>query len=177
MYTCNLSRLDSNKIEVLEQQKEECVICMDSMTEESFNNFTTFCGHNFHKDCLEKWTRQNNSCPTCRTKNVMSYDTYNLWVDTHIYPTSLVQESLFYHIVENENENTPSTPHNSNEFNIRDNIDNINPYINRNRNNDYNTNININSINSINSINRNNDYNTNISIIRNNDYTNININN
>lgn len=33
--------------------------------------FTTQCNHHFHYNCLYRWCFRNNTCPTCRTKNVL----------------------------------------------------------------------------------------------------------
>ena len=46
--------------------KEECPICSEEIKDEAQIKATK-CGHLFHKDCLNQWTSQNNSCPSCRT--------------------------------------------------------------------------------------------------------------
>lgn len=53
---------------------EECVICADSdynENDDSKSLIVTICGHHFHYGCLSQWCNINNSCPTCRTKNVL----------------------------------------------------------------------------------------------------------
>jgi hypothetical protein len=52
---------------------EECVICAESYynnNDDSKSLIVTICGHHFHYGCLTQWCNINNSCPTCRTKNV-----------------------------------------------------------------------------------------------------------
>ena len=55
-----------------------CSICLESefSDEEFYDNYKyiTPCAHVFHKKCLEQWCAKNNSCPSCRTKNVMFFD-------------------------------------------------------------------------------------------------------
>lgn len=40
----------------------ECYICFDKPVEE----VRTLCNHCFCYECLQKWTKNNNTCPTCR---------------------------------------------------------------------------------------------------------------
>ena len=44
----------------------ECTICLE--TYESSSVVKLDCGHNFHKDCIEKWKIIKNACPVCREK-------------------------------------------------------------------------------------------------------------
>ncbi len=39
-----------------------CVICFE---EEGGLRTELFCGHNFHKECIEEWFRRNYECPFC----------------------------------------------------------------------------------------------------------------
>ena len=75
----------------------ECVICFSSKYK--YNHFSTekslyitSCGHKFHKKCLTKWCKENNSCPTCRNPDVMLiYDEPNFIrrnSSSRIYPNS-----------------------------------------------------------------------------------------
>lgn len=64
-------------IENLEEEKEEplklcnllessdCSICIDSIAEKT-EIYDIPCGHKFHKDCLNTWLKNNNTCPFCR---------------------------------------------------------------------------------------------------------------
>ena len=145
-----------------EKEEEECVICMGSINNENNEKFTTSCNHVFHKDCLSRWCQQNNSCPSCRTINVLPSQAQCLPGDSS---NSLIRDSPFYHILENEYWQGPdTTPPRSGRpyFNIN-NINNIN-------NNNYN---NINN-NNYNNINNNNNYTGLINVI---DNININENN
>ena len=44
-----------------------CPICMGT----EMTNFVTSCNHHFHNECLFRWCSQNNSCPICRSQNIM----------------------------------------------------------------------------------------------------------
>ena len=44
----------------------DCAICMDST--QKINRITD-CSHQFHKSCIDEWTKLNNSCPVCRYSN------------------------------------------------------------------------------------------------------------
>ena len=95
-----------------EEKGQECSICMTPVLNE---DFTTSCSHKFHKKCLEIWCRQNNSCPNCRTKNVISDCSYQrLNVQPPLSPVSFINHSPFYHILDASGaEITPSTAPNS----------------------------------------------------------------
>jgi hypothetical protein len=42
-----------------------CTICYDDLSSET--SMTTFCGHDFHNDCINRWIDQDKStCPLCR---------------------------------------------------------------------------------------------------------------
>jgi hypothetical protein len=120
-----------------EKEEEECVICMGSINNEINESFTTHCNHVFHKDCLSRWCQQNNSCPSCRTINVLPCQAQCLPGDSS---NSLIRDSPFYHILENEYWQGPdTTPPRSGR-----------PYFNNIINNNYNNNINNNNYNNIN---------------------------
>ena len=129
---------------------------------------------------MEIWCRQNNSCPNCRTKNVISDCSYQrLNVQPPLSPVSFINHSPFYHILDASGaEITPSTAPNSvgnnfennfendiyiNHINNINNINNINAYINNmtidranyDYNYNYNTNTNTNTNTIINSIDNN----------------------
>jgi hypothetical protein len=53
--------------EIVELNSYECSICLEDGDESENNNFIkTDCGHYFHKECLEEWTTNNETCPACR---------------------------------------------------------------------------------------------------------------
>ena len=58
--------LRNNKYK-MENTCDECVICLNEVN--TGKPEKTFCGHCFHRDCLEKWTTINNTCPMCRRVN------------------------------------------------------------------------------------------------------------
>ena len=45
-----------------------CVICLEDI---NGNNKTLQCGHTFHKKCIKKWFKKNNTCPTCRNVHII----------------------------------------------------------------------------------------------------------
>tara|TARA_B100001093_G_C26808077_1_gene1006356 strand:- start:362 stop:919 length:558 start_codon:yes stop_codon:yes gene_type:complete len=82
---------------------EECVICTESdynENDDSKSLIVTICGHHFHYACLNQWCNINNSCPSCRTKNVLSPNQLSVM--------------------------TPISPSNNNDNNDNDNNDNDN---------------------------------------------------
>ena len=66
-----------------------CSICLESYFVDSYihnkRKFVTICNHVFHYDCIHFWAEQNNSCPVCRTDNLIyefittndNYDNYD----------------------------------------------------------------------------------------------------
>lgn len=49
-----------------------CSICLEPI--QTTNRRTTHCHHNFHDDCLNAWLRENNTCPLCRTRAVVTLE-------------------------------------------------------------------------------------------------------
>ena len=77
-----------------------CPICFEKINESKCNdNYTTKCQHIFHNECLLSWTRQNNSCPMCRTKNIMVISNLNTCMP-EFYQTTFTQN-----IIHNSNNN------------------------------------------------------------------------
>lgn len=46
-----------------------CAICTMKIEEKSLI-YDIPCRHVFHNECLERWLRMRNSCPTCRTQAI-----------------------------------------------------------------------------------------------------------
>lgn len=57
----------SDKIFKLEKDYKECTICLEKVVLRDEEYIITKCNHNFHKKCLNNWTRIKNNCPSCRT--------------------------------------------------------------------------------------------------------------
>ncbi|MFC1842998.1 RING finger domain-containing protein [Candidatus Dependentiae bacterium] len=50
---------------VKKQEKENCTICLCEM-ENNRNIKELVCKHKFHENCIDKWIKQNRTCPICR---------------------------------------------------------------------------------------------------------------
>ena len=75
-----------NNMEVKKITKEQdmtCSICHEKMLEEEEYNQLE-CGHCFHKDCLKKWLRINNTCPICRKV-----------IDNSVTNQNIVEETIY----------------------------------------------------------------------------------
>ena len=54
----------------------QCSICLDSLSFRMLDMISSLevislrCDHTYHKNCLDIWCKQNNTCPICRTKIV-----------------------------------------------------------------------------------------------------------
>ncbi len=51
--------------EVLYGDNTSCIICMENFCENELVK-KLFCGHIFHKDCIEKWLSNQKTCPFCK---------------------------------------------------------------------------------------------------------------
>ena len=56
---------------------EECPICYELCPD-----YTTKCGHKFHKECLDMWLDKHYTCPMCR---YMINNTFILWSSNNIF--------------------------------------------------------------------------------------------
>lgn len=59
----NLNDLESNS----DNDRLSCVICQDTIQDNSIVRKIKKCGHVFHMSCLDKWLENRITCPTCRT--------------------------------------------------------------------------------------------------------------
>jgi hypothetical protein len=48
---------------------EICSVCISEVAEELIR---TTCDHTYHKDCLDTWLNQRNTCPDCRHRNPLN---------------------------------------------------------------------------------------------------------
>lgn len=48
---------------------DTCPICLEEMKDDGLTIITK-CGHEFHRECLDKWLPKENSCPLCRNKDI-----------------------------------------------------------------------------------------------------------
>ena len=56
----------STQIFVINNQNEECCICMDIGDNITWSMLQ--CGHKFHKECISPWIQINHTCPICRLR-------------------------------------------------------------------------------------------------------------
>ena len=68
-----------------------CSICMTIVKDDVI--LKTECGHYYHKECLNKWTKNNNSCPECRN-NFSSPSTQKLFSNLDLYISIKRDENL-----------------------------------------------------------------------------------
>ncbi|KAK0662483.1 hypothetical protein QBC41DRAFT_235246 [Cercophora samala] len=62
-----VNNLEIRKIDTLNDEGEECAICLSALDLEDEAATIKQCGHkHFHKDCLTPWLAKSNSCPYCR---------------------------------------------------------------------------------------------------------------
>ena len=52
-----------------------CAICVGSIFNTT-NMKTLNCGHKFHKNCIDRWFKVNNICPTCSRVQPINTTTY-----------------------------------------------------------------------------------------------------
>ncbi|KAG8192291.1 hypothetical protein JTE90_002116 [Oedothorax gibbosus] len=52
-----------------------CAICLDAVSSNAATR-QLFCGHKFHKTCVENWFKTRYSCPVCRSPPDARTDTY-----------------------------------------------------------------------------------------------------
>tara|TARA_Y100000590_G_scaffold80784_2_gene89713 strand:+ start:850 stop:1089 length:240 start_codon:yes stop_codon:yes gene_type:complete len=63
---------------VFKHKNNDCTICRQSLEEDSIyakeDNLISelitsqYCGHTFHKECIEPWLQKYNKCPICAEK-------------------------------------------------------------------------------------------------------------
>ena len=59
-----LNEIETIKFDINNAEFYQCGICMDSFqNEEKVKKL--FCGHIYHKECLNQWIQNNNKCPFC----------------------------------------------------------------------------------------------------------------
>ena len=126
------------------EQDLTCVICTESEYSDETSHFISDCGHHFHYNCLRQWCYINNSCPTCRKKNILGINELSVCV-----PESQLNTGFMFHQLWS-NGSTATTVSNAspnyNENNLNNNliISNNNNYIFNNLINNINANNNIN---------------------------------
>jgi len=54
-----------NDVDKLEENKKECVICMEKFIKND-EIITLPCIHMFHKNCIKNWLDRSNICPICK---------------------------------------------------------------------------------------------------------------
>ena len=62
-----------NKLEIIGEKNvleiQSCIICQDMKS-----NLLTCCKHQYCRDCIGKWYKKHNTCPTCRKKDIKFYE-------------------------------------------------------------------------------------------------------
>ena len=78
----NIDNISNNNIII---KKNNFPIFLKKLINENNINFTTKCNHLFHKICIDKWVKINNSCPTCRTPNIYINEKKKFILDNNYY--------------------------------------------------------------------------------------------
>ncbi len=61
---CKSSKIIHDVVKLAEDETEVCSICTNNyVSRESLRELS--CDHKFHKDCIDKWFEQNETCPLC----------------------------------------------------------------------------------------------------------------
>lgn len=60
----NINRYDDAMKCPSENVDEMCSICIENLNTRK-NILKVKCGHMFHKECIDKWTASNKTCPNC----------------------------------------------------------------------------------------------------------------
>lgn len=146
----------------------DCVICFsDKYTNKNVNLelslYTTKCGHKFHRKCLKTWCYTNNSCPNCRTLDVMlispSQNYYSSSLNSN--PTTNNYHYSNTYIISQESSNAEGYPadfnnlpsHHQSPSNLRSNLrPNLSPNIIQYNIDQAIANINLNNVNRIRNI-------------------------
>jgi hypothetical protein len=50
----------------LRESDSPCSICQDSIQEGEITRHLSYCGHIFHRNCIDTWYQRNVHCPVCR---------------------------------------------------------------------------------------------------------------
>ena len=45
---------------------EKCIVCMQNYKHREFFRLLPKCNHGYHKKCIDKWLKNNLTCPICR---------------------------------------------------------------------------------------------------------------
>lgn len=136
----------------------QCAICWEECVESEENSITeTRCNHFFHKECLDIWTANHNTCPCCRTQlsqenineTIQNYE--NNYIDT--YNINFLNNMIIEEYISNNqnyNNNNIIYDDNINIVNLINQLNNFNNIINNeNIINNFNNSENIVAINNI----------------------------
>ena len=135
-----------------------CSICFEDISinsslDDKHRLYITSCNHKYHYSCLYKWCFRKNSCPTCRTSNVINDSELideNTFLPLNIIDDFEIQTQINYlldimllytSLHESENDYIPLITLMDSSRNI--DISNLNTNHNSNHNTNTNTNTNI----------------------------------
>ncbi len=63
----------------------ECSICMTEINLD--DSFKTICQHTFHKNCLDEWRKNSQSCPLCRQELPFEFIPLLFWYEKDLNTT------------------------------------------------------------------------------------------
>ncbi|XP_018575493.1 peroxisome biogenesis factor 10-like [Anoplophora glabripennis] len=60
---------DDSKQSSRKRKRDKCMVCLSSITTDSY---ALSCSHVFHFNCISKWLKENNTCPSCRQEPIFN---------------------------------------------------------------------------------------------------------
>ena len=89
------SKVDHD-VEVCCTPAPECSICLESIGSTAI--FVTKCKHIFHRGCINKWCKTTNSCPLCRTAEIIDIPgpKYISYTDNIIMDNIVMDNNISY---------------------------------------------------------------------------------
>ena len=50
------------------EKNEDCSVCLCEINYNEIDIIELDCGHNYHKECIDTWLKERNTCPCCRQR-------------------------------------------------------------------------------------------------------------
>ncbi|GFZ14633.1 hypothetical protein Acr_24g0008230 [Actinidia rufa] len=76
----------------------QCTVCLSEYDEEDILRILPYCGHSFHKTCIDKWLLQHSTCPVCR-------------ISLSMFPDKKPMQPMFSSAIQSQYGTEPLSPH------------------------------------------------------------------